>query len=196
MARGDKNYDKITHGLTKGKGKGAKEKKAALHKMVEALIAEKTDEAQTHLHAYLKLKTRDILVGESEDDADEKIKDDEKEEKSDEEKEDKEVDTKDSEDDKEEKKEEKEVKDDKVDEAFGQFGHGEGAMSRKVQGKLDFKGGKKGSRALKHGNAAPELSDKIDGDIKFDTNGSSKALKHGNNAPGLEDKPKGNVYKK
>lgn len=184
MARGDKDYSKVSHNL---KGKSAAEKKKALHKMVEALIAEKTEEAQVHLHQYLKLKTREILMGESEDEV-------EKEEGKEEEKKDHE--DKEMDDEVEHEKEEDKEEDKKVEEGFAEFGHGEGAMSRKVHGN-SLKGPGKKAGALKHGNAAPELDDKIKGDVKFANNGKkSGALKHGNNAPGLEDAPKGNVFKK
>lgn len=199
MARGDKNYDKVTHELVKGKGKSSAEKKKAIHKMIEALIADKTEEAQTHLHAYLKLKTRDILVGEAEDADDKEIKDDEKKEEDEKDKTDSEVDSDEKKDSDKEDKEEKDIEsDDKEDvkESDWSIHHPEGAMSRKIQGKMDFKGGKKGSKALKHNNHAPELSDKIEGNVDFEGKGTSKALKHGNNAPGLEDKPKGNFFKK
>ena len=54
------------------------EKLGYIHKMVEALISGDSDEAADQLHAYLQLKTRDILLGEKKDDDD-----DEKEDKDD-----------------------------------------------------------------------------------------------------------------
>lgn len=56
-------------------------KKAALHKMVEALINEDMEAAAKELQAYLQLKSRELLGEEAEDDEDED-KEDEKEEKS------------------------------------------------------------------------------------------------------------------
>jgi hypothetical protein len=164
------------------------DKKEALHKMLEAIVKGDSDEAAQHLHSYLNVKTREILMGESEHEDDEE---DEKEEK-----EDKDESDEDEDKDEEECEDEEcddEDDDEKVEEAVTH--HPEGAMSRKVQGKVGYKnGGKKTVR--KHGNSAAHLDDEVKGDVKFANDGKkSGARKHGNNAPHLEDKPKGNVYK-
>lgn len=49
-----------------------KNKRAAIHKMVEALISGNTDAATAELHKYLQLKTRDLILGESDDESEEK----------------------------------------------------------------------------------------------------------------------------
>lgn len=49
------------------KGKTADEKIKAVHKMVEALISGDSDAAADHLHAYLQAKTRELILGEKED---------------------------------------------------------------------------------------------------------------------------------
>lgn len=61
MARGDKNYNKI---VRTQKGKKPESKRKAIHNMVEALIAGDSDIAADHLHRYLQLKTRELILGE------------------------------------------------------------------------------------------------------------------------------------
>lgn len=199
MARTEK-HNKVTHSLA---GKSAAEKKKALHKMVEALVADKIEDANTLFHSYVTAKTHDILVGESDDSDDEKIEKDEEKEEEDKDDEDKEVDEKDDEDEKEEKDEEK-----KVEEALtfvkssgkksGAIKHGNSSpgLSDKISGEINFDGTGKKSGALKHGNSSPELSDSVKGKVNFKGTGKkSGALKHGNAAPELSDAIKGNVYK-
>lgn len=50
-------------------------KKQSIHKMLETLISGKTDEASTHLHEYLQLKTRELIMGESDESLDEQSRD-------------------------------------------------------------------------------------------------------------------------
>ena len=42
-------------------------KKQAIQKMLESLISGNSDDAATHLHDYLQIKTREIIMGESTD---------------------------------------------------------------------------------------------------------------------------------
>lgn len=166
------------------------DKKESLHKMLEAIVKGDSDEAAQHLHAYLNVKTREILMGESDHDEDED-EDEEKKDKKDEDEDEKDEDEEDCED--EECDEEDEDDDKKVEEAVTH--HPEGAMSRSVKGKVQYKnGGKKTVR--KHGNSSAHLDDGIKGDVKFANGGKNTVRKHGNNAPGLEPKSKGNVYGK
>jgi len=104
MAKGDKNYDKVVRGVNKGQK--AEKKKKAIHKMIESLITGDSESAAEQLHAYLQLKTRELILGEAED---EKEKDeDEKEESDEDEKEESDEDEKDEsdEDEKEDSNEE------------------------------------------------------------------------------------------
>ena len=147
------------------------DKKEALHKMVEALVKGNTEEASEHLHSYLNVKTREILVGEAEECEEES----EKEEKDEDEKEEKDED------------EDEDEKEEKVEEAVSH--HPDGAMSRSVKGKVQFKHGGKNT-VRKHGNASAHLDDKVKGKVKFENGGKSTLRKHGNSAPGLEPKAK------
>jgi len=85
-------------------------------------------------------------------------------------------------------------KKEEVEEGFAEKGHGAGAMSRSVAGKVNYSPGGS-SKARKHGNSAPHLDDKVKGDIKFKNGGKSTVRKHGNSAPGLEPKTKGEFLK-
>jgi len=156
-------------------------KKEALHKMLEAIVKGETDEAAQHLHSYLNVKTREILMGESDhEDEDEKDEDESDE------------DEKDEKDEKDEDEDEDE-EDEKVEEAVTH--HPAGAMSRDVKGKVQFKnGGKKTVR--KHGNSSAHLDDGIKGKVQFKNGGKNTTRKHGNSAPQLDGKVKGNVYGK
>jgi len=108
MARGDKNYDKV---VRKEKGKSADKKKKAIHKMVEALIADESEEAASALHDYLQMKSREIVLGEMEKEEDED-NDEEKEEKDEKEEDEKEEDEKEKEEDEKEEDEKEEEDDD------------------------------------------------------------------------------------
>ena len=69
MARGDKNYRDV---VTKvNKGAKSKKKIAAVHKMVEAMINGDTDEAANELSDYIRMSSREILLGEAADEEDE-----------------------------------------------------------------------------------------------------------------------------
>ena len=76
MARGDKNYDKKVR--TVNKGQSAEKKKKAIHSMVESLIKGDSKAAEDNLHDYLQMKSREIVLGEMEDDREEEMVADEK----------------------------------------------------------------------------------------------------------------------
>lgn len=112
MARGDKDYDKKVRKVNKGQKSG--KKIDAVHKMVESLIKNDSDEAAEHLHTYLQMTAREILLGEAEeceeeDDKDSKKKDDKEDKSDDKDDDDKEEkdDDKDSDDSDDDDKEEK-----------------------------------------------------------------------------------------
>jgi len=96
MAKKDKT--KIVRKL---KGKSAEKKKAAIRKMVEALISNDSEAASKHLHDYLSMKSRNIL-GEEADESSENEKDEES-------------DANESDDDEDEKEKEDEDDDDEDD---------------------------------------------------------------------------------
>jgi len=98
------------------------EKKTAIHSMVEALVRGDSEAAADELHKYLQLKTREVLLGEMDDEKCEDCgkdpcecdeKEDEKEDDKEDEKEDDKEDEK--EDDKDDKKEDDSDDDDKKD---------------------------------------------------------------------------------
>ena len=49
-------------------------KKQAIHNMLESLILGKSEDAGEHLHDYLQLKTRELIVGETDDAIEEQSK--------------------------------------------------------------------------------------------------------------------------
>ena len=69
MARGD-NLDKT---VRKIKSK----KRSAVHKMVEALIRGDSEVAAEELRSYLQLQTRDLILGEADEDSEDKDEDSE-----------------------------------------------------------------------------------------------------------------------
>lgn len=89
-------------------------KKAAIHKMVEALIGGDADLAAEELHKYLQVKTRELILGES-DEKEEKEEKEEKDEDESEEKEDESEEDESDEDESEEKEEKEEKKSKKKD---------------------------------------------------------------------------------
>ena len=139
---GKKNADKVVRKVNKGQS--SDKKIAAIHKMVESLISGKSDDAADHLHDYLQMKSRDLIIGESKDEDDD---------------DDKEMVAKSQDDDDDDDDDD----DEEVDEGFAQ--PSEGAMSKKT-GKFPT-GGKKKGGLEKHGNAAPGLDDKIKGKAKY-----------------------------
>jgi len=159
MAKGDKK--ELTAEETK---------KQAIHNMLESLISGKTEDAGEHLHDYLQIKTREVIMGEACKDDD---KDDDDDDKDDDD-EDKDDDDEDKDDD-----EKKKVDEQAMSAAFAASGT---VMDDKVKGKVKHENG--GKKTLKkHGNSTKELDDdKID-KIKF---------KHGGKQPArtLEKTPK------
>lgn len=172
MAR-DKNNGKVTETVTTST---YEVKRKALHKMVESLIADKPEDAATQFHTYLRLKTREILIGESDDDDSDK---DDKDEKEEEKEEKTEVTAKDDDGDgevdkveaKEEKKEEKEEK--KVDEAIN--------IIKSAGKKPPVDRGT--SKDAEHLNPWPK------GKINWNKQNKSKAPKRGDRAKYLDDDP-------
>ena len=69
-----KDYDKKVRKVNKGQS--ASKKIAAVHAMVESLVKSDSDAAAEHLHTYLQLTAREILLGEKADDKDDDDKDD------------------------------------------------------------------------------------------------------------------------
>jgi hypothetical protein len=133
-----------------------------LRNVVEDLINENAESSQVNFHEYLREKTRSMFVVENEDDMkDEECKDDDKKDEDDDKKDD---DKKD--DDKEDENEEK------VDEGLNQ--PTEGAMSKKIHGKLKYKNG--GKKTLKkHGNSSKCLDDGVKGKLDFKKGGKQPA---------------------
>jgi len=99
MSKGSKGLGKAIRSTKKAK---AGQKKAAIYKMVEALISKDSENAAIHLHEYLQMKTREIVLGEAEEMEDEKDEKDEKED--DEDEKDENDENEDDEDEKDEKK--------------------------------------------------------------------------------------------
>lgn len=164
MAKGDKK--KLTEDEIK---------KQAISKMLEALISDNAKEAGDHLHDYLKLKTRDLILGEKckdkdDDDDDKKSKDDD---------DDKDKDDDDDDDDKKSKdKKSKDDDDDDDDDEKVNEGHGKEKafkmsgtiMDDKVKGNIKYENG--GKKTLKkHGNAPKELDDDKVDKTKFKSGG-------------------------
>ena len=135
-------------------------KRQAIHNMLEALISGKAEEAGEHLHEYLQLKTRELIVGESckdKDDDDEKDDDDDDDD-----------DKKDDDDDDDDKEK---VAEQAQSVAFANSGK---VMDDKVKGKIKYENG--GKKTLKkHGNAPKELDDDSVGKTKFKSGGKQPA---------------------
>jgi len=144
MARGSKNS----------------KRKIAIHKMVESIIKGDSAEAEEHLHECLTIFSREVILGEAEDESKECPKCG---------KEDCECEDDDEKDD---------DKDDDEDLDEMAKDHPEGAMSRKV-GKFPKSSGK--GKIEKHGNAAAHLDDKVKGKAKYKRfPGKGKMKKHAN----------------
>ena len=81
MAKKKKDYSAAVRKVNKGQ-KSCK-KIDAVHKMVESLIKNDSDTAAEHLHTYLQMTAREVLLGEKEDDKkdDDKDSDDKKDDK-------------------------------------------------------------------------------------------------------------------
>jgi len=158
--------------------------KGSIYKMLESLIVGNPKEASEHLHSYLPLKTRELMLGEKaddkDDDYDDKMKDDcgdKKKKKKDCKKKDDDYDDKMKDDDYDDK-----MKDDcgdkkkKVDEqdlgsAFSKSGS---IMSTVISGNIKFENG--GKKTLKkHGNSCKELDDDKVGKTKFKSGGKQPA---------------------
>lgn len=131
-------------------------KQQAIQKMLESLITGNPEEASVQLHEYLRLKTRELIIGESSE------KDEDKDEDNDE----------DKDDDKDEDKDDD--KDDKEDVKETVTHHPEGAMSRTISGLLNFENG--GKKTLKkHDNSTKELDDTKVVKTKFKSGGKQPA---------------------
>lgn len=198
--RGDKNYDKVTHGASK---KGTKEKQKAvwdmigakkkLHEMVEALIGGDSKAAAAALHDYLQQKTRAIL-GEHDEEMDLDLGDEEGLEGGDEEHE--HMDGEEGEcpechcdpcECEDEDHEEHDVED--VD--GEEFGHEEHDFEEPVMGESNDT---KAKRNHFEKSSAKQLDRKVKGKIAFKTNGKAKLTKpHNNAAPGLDRSVKGDI---
>lgn len=165
---GKKNADKVVRKVNKGNK--AEQKIKAIHNMVESLIKGESDDAAEHLHDYLQMKTREIVLGESDEEkemvADEQADDEDDDEDMDDEDADEEGD---DEDDDEES-------DDEIEEGFAQ--PSEGNMSKKVVPQTKSKGS---AKAKKHGTSSAHLDDKVKGKAKYDRfGGKGKMKKHAN----------------
>ena len=131
----------------------------SIHKMLESLIAGDNSEAEEHLHDYLQLKTRELIMGESKDEDEDEDEEDDSDD--------------DDDDDKDDKKKSKK---EKVDEqtqsaAFAMSGKN---MDDKVKGKVKFENG--GKKTLKkHGNKAAGLDDDKIEKTKFKSGGKQPA---------------------
>ena len=77
MARGDKNYDKVVRKHNKGKTK-SKARIAAVHNMVESMIQGNTAAAGDAFKTYMQIASREILLGEGDDES--KMTDDDNDE--------------------------------------------------------------------------------------------------------------------
>ena len=104
MARGSKDYDKVVRKVNKGAK--SKAKINSIQKMVEALINGDVDAAEEELSEYIRMTSREILLGEAadEDDSDDsegKMTDDKEDDDSDDD-EDEDSDDSDDEDDSDE----------------------------------------------------------------------------------------------
>ena len=172
--------------------KGYKSEKRinAIQKMVESIITGNADEAEDHLHAYLQTLSREIILGEGDDeemvardndaDDDEDLDDEDADAESDD---DEDVDP-DAEDDDDEDVD-PDAEDEDMDEGFAQ--PTEGAMKRKM-GKFPT-GGKRKSGIEKHGNSSKHLDDKIKGKAKYQRYPKGKpAEKHANVKDGYAEK--------
>lgn len=143
---------------------------AIISKMVESTIRGNVDEADIFLHDIVQQVSRNIIIGESDDDDDDD--DDFDDDELDKDK-DKDRDDDDDDDD-----------DDEIKEEFKQpF---EGSMKRTVV-KGKYKGHGK-AKMKKHGNSSPYLDDKVKGKTKHSRYPKGHTMKkHGNSSPGLSD---------
>ena len=169
MAKGNKGYNKRI---------------STIRKMVEAIITDNADDAEDHLHAYLQTLSREIILGEMDDEEDDDDENgDMEEDPVDEPDDDEDPDAED--DDDEDPDEDPDDDDEDMDEGFSQ--PTEGAMKRKM-GKFPT-GGKRKSGIEKHGNHAKHLDGKIKGKAKYQRYPKGKpAEKHANVKDGYAEK--------
>ena len=139
-------------------------RKAAISKMVESIIKGDSGESEEAFHDYLQTLSKEIILGESDDDED---KDDDKDDK------DSDDDDKDSKDD-----DDDDDDDDKKDVKESLKQPTEGAMKRKVVPQTK-RAGKCGIE--KHGNSSVHLDDKIKGKAKYQRYPKGKKMKKHDN---------------
>ncbi len=202
MARGDRNYDKVTHGASK---KGTKEKQKAvwdmigakkkLHEMVEALIGGDSKAAATALHDYLQQKTRAILgemdmEGEMDLDMDDEMGGEGEHDHED--GEDAECEHCHGEGCEHCENDDEEGDDEHMDlDLDDEGGDDHEHMDFDSLGESNDTKATKQSKDM-HKNRAKDLDYKVKGDVKFATKGKAKLTKpHNNAAPGLDRKVKG-----
>lgn len=170
-----------------------------LRKMVEALIENDSKAASNHLHEYLSSKSRDIILGEQDDDEEFELNGDDEEDVDDDEDEDEDDDEDDDddeedEDDEDDEDEEDEDEDDEEKEEVSEASYRD--VTHKNRAKhldYDVKGrnyGKKGKSKMskyRHKNSARGLSGDVEGDALQDPRGTGKLGKyqHGNKAKHL-----------
>lgn len=200
MARGSKDYDKVTHKASK-EGTKAKQKavwdmigaKKKLHEMVEALIGGDSKAAASALHEYLQAKTRAILGENDEEmsldlDSEDMGGEGEHDELGDEHEECEHCEGEGCEhcEDKDDEHADLDLDDEDGEEhEHADFDDehmmGEGNETKAKKAKFEK-------------NTASKLSRGVKGNIKFKTNGKAKLTKpHNNAAPGLDRKIKGDI---
>ena len=168
--------------------KGSNKRIQAIQKMVESIITGNATEAEEHLHAYLQTLSREMILGEMDDeemddDEDKDMDDEDPDADSDDEDPDAEDDDMDDEDP--DADPDADDEDEDMDEGFAQ--PTEGAMKRKM-GKFPKGGGRK-SGIEKHGNHAKHLDGKIKGKAKYQRYPKGKpAEKHANVKDGYAEK--------